>query len=125
MILFGDPDCNAVLARIQDRLPIQCSREAIRTAGRQFPGAGIGAKFIYPNPLNPARYVAVSTGTHPEALYSLRIFHWQLPDLLIFGPEAMRVGEIPYHDEKPEHTKLLEGAYLAAGFFSETWQLEI
>jgi hypothetical protein len=123
LILFGDPASNSLLAKFQHRLPIRWSRAGIHLGSRRFQGDDIATKFIYPNPLNPARYIAVSMGTRPEALYSLRIFHWQLPDFIVFGPEAARVAEIPYFEATPAHSKLLEGAYRAAGFFDEKWEL--
>jgi predicted esterase len=123
LIIFGDPQSNSLLARLHNRLPIRWSSSALLAGNRRYEGDRVGVKFVFPNPLNPARYVAVAMGTSAEALYALRIFHWQLPDFLIFGPEAVRAGDVPYYNAAPEHTKLLEGAYLAAGFFDEQWRL--
>jgi len=112
-----------VLARIHDRLPIRWSRDGFFAGQRKFSGNVLGCKYIYPNPLYPSHYVTISMGTQPEALYALRIFHWQIPDYLIFDERAARVGEVPYRDATPEHQKLVESAYLAAGFFDEEWRL--
>ncbi|MCC7497837.1 MAG: prolyl oligopeptidase family serine peptidase [Bryobacterales bacterium] len=124
LILFGDARSNALLARISGRLPIRATREGIETGARRFQGARVGAKFIYPNPLNPKCYVAVATGASAEALHSLRIFHWQIPDYLIFDENAVLAGGIPYYGAGPEHQPLLDKAYLAAGYFNEQWQFE-
>ncbi len=123
LLVFGDPECNLVLARVENRLPIRWTRAALLAGERRLEGELVGAKFLYPNPLNPEKYVAVATGTRPEALYALRIFHWQLPDYLVFGPEAARVGEVPYYDAGAEHQRIVEGAYRLAGFFDERWRL--
>jgi hypothetical protein len=100
LIVFGDPSSNSLLAKIHDRLPIHWSRQALLVGTRRYEGGRIGAKFVYPNPLNPYRYVAVTMGTSAEALHALRIFHWQLPDFLIFSPDAVRAGDVPYYNAR-------------------------
>lgn len=62
LILFGDPGSNALLARILDRLPIEWTREAIRVNGETYATTNHVVPLIYPNPLNPHRYVVVNSG---------------------------------------------------------------
>ncbi len=52
LILFGTPSTNTVLRRIAPQLP----RRLMETS------QGAGVIFVYPNPENPERYVAVWTG---------------------------------------------------------------
>ncbi len=47
LALFGDPDSNALLARVADKLPLPWTP---------------GLRLIAPNPLNPERYVVINSG---------------------------------------------------------------
>lgn len=62
LILFGDPGSNSVLARILDRLPIEWTRESLTVNGRSFPTESHGLAMIYPNPLNPRKYIVINSG---------------------------------------------------------------
>lgn len=62
LVLFGDPGSNRVLARIADRLPITWTRESIVIGGKAYSAAEHVPVFIYPNPLNPQRYIIVNAG---------------------------------------------------------------
>ncbi|HUG90046.1 MAG TPA: hypothetical protein VML55_04380, partial [Planctomycetaceae bacterium] len=62
LVLFGDPGSNAVLAKILDRLPVKWTAESIEVAGRRYDPGSHGLSLIYPNPLNPARYVVINSG---------------------------------------------------------------
>ena len=62
LILFGDPGSNSVLARVVDQLPIQWSKDAIVVRGEKHSPAEFGVPLIFPNPLNPHRYVVVNSG---------------------------------------------------------------
>jgi hypothetical protein len=63
LILYGEPDDNAVIAQIAGDLPFQLSAGRIQVQDRVYtdqPGKPLDYSFIYPNPLNPERYVLVS-----------------------------------------------------------------
>lgn len=62
LILFGDPSSNAVLARIADRLPIRWTRDGITVGAKTYSTADHLPVMIYPNPLNPSRYVVINAG---------------------------------------------------------------
>ncbi len=62
LVLFGDPGSNAVLSRIVDRLPVAWTRERLTVHGQPFDPATHGVALIFPNPLNPERYVVVNSG---------------------------------------------------------------
>lgn len=62
LILFGDPGSNAVLARIVDKLPVKWSKDSVEVAGQPYRSADHGVALIYPNPLNPRRYVVINSG---------------------------------------------------------------
>ena len=62
LILFGDPGSNSVLAKVLDRLPIRWTRDGLTVHGEQYDPATHGVALIYPNPLNPRRYVVINSG---------------------------------------------------------------
>lgn len=62
LILFGDPASNSLIARIADQLPIKWTKDAIVVGDKTFTAADHIPVLIYPNPLNPRRYVVINTG---------------------------------------------------------------
>jgi dienelactone hydrolase len=62
LILFGDPGSNAVLARVVGRLPVTWTKTGLEVNGTSYDPATHGVALIYPNPLNPNRYVVVNSG---------------------------------------------------------------
>lgn len=62
LILFGDPWSNSVIARVIAKLPIQWTRQQITLGGRTVDAATHAPALVYPNPLNPSRYVVINSG---------------------------------------------------------------
>ncbi|MFO0905498.1 MAG: prolyl oligopeptidase family serine peptidase [Pirellulales bacterium] len=62
LILWGDPSSNKILAKIADKLPIEWKQEAIRVGTDSYAGDRHALIAIYPNPLNPKRYVVLNSG---------------------------------------------------------------
>ncbi len=62
LILFGDPWSNSVIARVVAKLPIQWTKTQITLAGRTVETSTHVPVLIYPNPLNPAKYVVINSG---------------------------------------------------------------
>ncbi|MDQ3687048.1 MAG: prolyl oligopeptidase family serine peptidase, partial [Acidobacteriota bacterium] len=56
LILFGDAGTNALIAQINDELPIKLTAKGLMVGGRQVAGDDLGAVFVLPNPLNRERY---------------------------------------------------------------------
>jgi dienelactone hydrolase len=67
LVLFGDPGSNQLLARILDRLPLKWTKDNIILAGKTYPAATHVPVMIYPNPLNPKRYVVINAGLSADA----------------------------------------------------------
>jgi pimeloyl-ACP methyl ester carboxylesterase len=112
LVLWGDPQSNKVLARIVDKLPIQWTTEAVVLGSRRFPASTNAPVVIYPNPLNPKKYVVINSGItfreYAEPNNSLQVAY--LPDYAVVDlttpPDARWPGKIA-----------------AAGFFGEKWEL--
>jgi poly(3-hydroxybutyrate) depolymerase len=100
LILWGDPGSNRVLARIADKLPKRWPAEA-----------GQALILIYPNPLNPKKYVVLNSGfTFREADYLSNARQTpKLPDWAVVDTAVPPDGRFP-------------GKILQAGFFNEDWQ---
>ncbi len=62
LVLFGDPGSNSVLRKVLDKLPIQWTKETLRVGGKDYDPATHGVCLIFPNPLNPRRYVVINSG---------------------------------------------------------------
>jgi len=62
LILFGDPSSNAVLKKIVGSLPLEWTQEHIRIGPQEWSSADHGVSLIFPNPLNPAKYVVINSG---------------------------------------------------------------
>ena len=62
LVLFGDPGSNKVLAKIADKLPIKWTKDSIIVGDKTYSAADHVPVLIYPNPLNPKRYVVLNTG---------------------------------------------------------------
>ncbi len=111
LVLWGDPQSNAVLRRLADRLPVKWTAAGVEFGGRTY-APGHVPILIFPNPLDPRRYVvlnsgftfsrAIGTGTNSQQTP-------KLPDWAIVDIHA------PPDDRFP-------GRVVDAGFFDEEWQ---
>jgi pimeloyl-ACP methyl ester carboxylesterase len=106
LVLFGDPGSNQVLARILDELPpLKWTADELKVAGQDYDVAADLPVLIYPNPLNPDRYVVINSGhTFGETEF--------------LGTNALlfpRLGDWAVLSAADEST-------VAAGLFDEQWR---
>src|SRR5262249_32313272 len=57
LVLWGDPSSNQVVVKVADKLPIRWDAENVRVGDKTFSAGHHLPVLIYPNPLNPKRYV--------------------------------------------------------------------
>ena len=62
LVLFGDPGSNSVLARVLKDLPLQWDESSLTIAGKRYATTDHGLSLIFPNPLNPRKYVVLNSG---------------------------------------------------------------
>ena len=62
LILYGDPWSNSLIAKVVSKLPITWTKEKITLAGQTVDAATHAPVLVYPNPLNPNRYVVINGG---------------------------------------------------------------
>lgn len=111
LVLWGDPGSNSILARLIAKLPLQWAPGSLAIGASKAMGAAHVPVLIYPNPLNPQRYVVVNSGiTYREADYSTNAREVpKLPDWAIVDTS------VPPDTRHP-------GRIVAADFFDERWQ---
>lgn len=114
LILFGGPDENFITYKINNRLPIRVKDGEIRFGRKRIEQKQMGMEFIYPNPLNPDKFVFVHEGNDGEGLKLSDFFNAiysgaGLPDFIIFDGEVREKGW---------------GGVTCAGFFNSDWQID-
>lgn len=62
VVLFGDPGSNALIAKLSGKLPVTWTKQEVKLGGQTFPAKENYPALIYPNPLNPKKYVVLNTG---------------------------------------------------------------
>lgn len=112
LILWGDPGSNKILARIASRLPVQWSDGAIVAGGKRWPAATHAPILIYPNPLNPAKYVVLNSG-----------FTFREYDYLNNARQVPKIPDWAIVDTSTPPNERYPGKLAAAGFFGEKWEL--
>lgn len=112
LVLWGDPQSNKLLARIAGKLPIQWTGSAVVVGGRKFDAGTNAPVMIYPNPLNPRKYVVINSGItfreYPQSNNALQVAY--LPDYAVVDLTTAPDPRWP-------------GKIAAAGFFGENWEL--
>ncbi len=114
LVLWGDPSSNKLLASIVDKLPIKWSAKEIKVGAKTYDATKHAPAFIFPNPLNPSRYVVINSGfTFPQyagasnSQQTPKLPDWAILDLSV--PLADRVAGKGVVD---------------ANFFGEKWKLK-
>jgi pimeloyl-ACP methyl ester carboxylesterase len=107
LILWGDPNSNRLIGRIARDLPIHWNRTSVDYSGHRFANQEYVPVLIYPNPLNPKRYVVLNSGfTFVDAAPTSNALQVpELPDFAIID--------------------IAKGSIVDAGFFDENWKFPI
>ena len=62
LILWGDPSSNQLLGRIAGKLPLIWDESSVKLGKKTFAGDHHVPVLIYPNPLNPKKYIVLNSG---------------------------------------------------------------
>ena len=104
LILFGDPGSNAILAKIAGKLPLRWTRTEITMRGAKYSAADHIPALIYPNPLNPKRYIVIDSGH-------------------TFGEKEFRGTNALLFPRLGDYAVIgTDGAVAVSGFFDENWR---
>ncbi len=93
LILLGTPATNALVARIDKKLPIHFRDDGIAIGDEIFREEDQLLAMIYPNPLNPQRYVQILAAATPAAFASVFRMKMGTPDYVILRPDGSAVTE--------------------------------
>jgi pimeloyl-ACP methyl ester carboxylesterase len=111
LVLWGDPGSNRTLAKILPQLPLQWTKDKLALGAQSASATDHAPILIFPNPLNPKRYVVLNSGftfrmgaKTSNSLQTPKLPDWALIDL-----------NTPPGDLWP-------GKVVDAGFFDESWQ---
>jgi hypothetical protein len=105
LILFGDPSSNKLIAQLATRLPIRWTKDSIVVGKQTFSTAEHTLAMIYPNPLNPRRYVVLNSGH-------------------TFGEKEFRGTNALLFPRLGDYAVLKrDGTVVLAGLFDENWGL--
>ncbi|GAB4135197.1 MAG: prolyl oligopeptidase family serine peptidase [Planctomycetaceae bacterium] len=112
LVLFGDPKSNPLIAKVIGRLPIHWSGTKLSIGGRNFDAKHHAPILIFPNPLNPKKYVVLNSGfTYREFAYLNNARQVpMLPDWAIVDLRTPAGSQYP-------------GKIVAADFFGERWEV--
>lgn len=113
LILFGDPGSNSVIAQVVADLPIEWTPDLIRVAGQTFDTSNHAVLLVYPNPLNPAKYVVINSGMTMHTKDFKASNSWLFPKL---GDVAVIRFEADRHGGFVEET-------VWANIFDTSWEL--
>ena len=111
LVLWGDPSSNKLLARIADKLPLRWDASALKLGDKSFPAGNHVAVMIFPNPLNPRRYVVLNSG-----------FTFREYDYLNNARQVAKLPDWAVVDLSKPKTSMAPGGISDAGFFNETWE---
>lgn len=95
LILFGDPGSNSIISKIHSRLPVKWGETKITVQGQDYDSATHGLVMIYPNPLQPRRYVVINSGHtfhEPQFKASNAQLYPRLGDIAVLKLEAKDQG---------------------------------
>jgi dienelactone hydrolase len=112
LVLWGDPSSNRILARIADKLPIRWGAEGVKIGDQAHAGESHVVLMIYPNPLNPRRYVVLNSG-----------FTFREYDYLNNARQVPKLPDFAVVDVRTPPSPRWPGKVVAAGFFDEKWAL--
>lgn len=112
LVLWGDPSSNKLLAQIADKLPIHWDAGELTLGKKVFAADHHVPVLIYPNPLNPERYVVLNSG-----------FTFREYDYLNNARQTPKLPDYAIIDINVPVSSRAPGGVVEAGFFGERWQL--
>lgn len=113
LILWGDPSSNAVLAKIADKLPVKWTETEVIVGSEKFAADKHAAVLVFPNPLNPAKYVVLNSS-----------FTYREYDDLNNARQVPKLPDWAVVDLTTKPNARWPGKIVAADFFDEKWELK-
>lgn len=111
LILWGDPASNKWIRKIINKLPITWDHQGVHTPGQQYPANRYLPVLIYPNPLNPQKYVVINSG-----------FTFREYDYLNNARQIPKLPDWAILDLSQAPSPRWPAGIKKAGFFGEAWE---
>lgn len=112
LVLWGDPSSNQLIAKLAPSLPIRWEKNRIVVGNETFATDTHAPILIFPNPLNPTRYVVMNSG-----------FTFRDYDYLNNARQTPKLPDWAIIDLRQAPNARTPGGISAAGFFGERWEL--
>jgi hypothetical protein len=121
LLLIGGPNDNRITRQLSPHLPLKVARDGFTIDGRKYAATDSVVQMIYPNPLQPNRYVTVVAGTSSDGLYFWKPVLWNIPagfptsywDWTITDGRRVTLTSIALGAER---------GWVAAGMFDQHWR---
>ena len=113
LILWGDASSNKILSKIADKLPIKWDSQNIQVGTKNYASSQHIPILIYPNPLNPNRYIVLNSG-----------FTFREADILSNAKQTAKLPDWAIIDITTPPSVYMVGKVVNAGFFGERWELK-
>jgi Prolyl oligopeptidase family len=113
LILWGESSSNSVIAKIYDKLPVTWKDGKLVTGSQSFDMATHMPILIYPNPLNPKKYVVLNSG-----------FTFREYDYLNNARQIPKLPDWAIVDITTPPNSRYPGKIVAADFFDEQWKVK-
>jgi hypothetical protein len=113
LLLWGDPGSNKLLAKIARELPVRWDSQGVHVGDKTYSAEHHVPVLIYPNPLNPERYVVLNSG-----------FTFREYDYLNNARQVPKLPDYAVVDVDVPVSSRLPGGVVAADFFDERWELK-
>ena len=113
LIVFGDPQSNQILNRMAGKLPVRWDAGQLSVGRKTFDAARHTLVMVYPNPLEPRRYVVLNSG---HSFHANELAATNATLFPRFGDYAV------LHLRQPIGTPV-ESEVLMTGYFDEEWKL--
>jgi pimeloyl-ACP methyl ester carboxylesterase len=111
LVLWGDPQSNALIAKVLPDLPLEWTDAKLALAGHDVAASGHVPVLIYPNPLNPKKYVVLNSS-----------FTYREYDYLNNARQTAKLPDWAIVDLSEPPGPRWPGKIVAADFFDERWQ---
>ncbi len=118
LILWGDVSSNKIIAKVIGDLPLKWSSQSVSLSEKLFDARKHVPLLIYPNPLNPNKYVVINSGfTYREYAYLNNARQVpMLPDWAIV--------DVVTKPEPNDSISRFPGIPVQADFFDEYWKVK-
>ncbi len=111
LILWGDPLSNKLLAKIIAQLPMHWTADKLVVDGKAYSSADHAPILIFPNSLNPQKYVVINSS-----------FTYREYDYLNNARQVAKLPDWAVVDRKVAPDAVAPDAIPAAGFFDDAWR---